>query len=123
MVQKWLGALDYELHMFYGNTQIVHHNRLKPYHGLKRPPGYYCAFAEAKRDGPQLQFAIESQGQRLSPVSQVGQLHRQREAPPQIESVCPELTGGVPPVIGPGVPMQDCCTHPCCWKMSQLQVC
>ena len=78
--------------MFCGNTKIVHCNRLKPYHGLKRPPGYYRALAEAKRDGPQLQFAIESQGQSVSPVSQVGQLCRQREAPPQIESVCPELT-------------------------------
>ena len=53
MVWKWLGALDYEVHMFHGNPKIVHHNRLKPYHGLKRPPGYYRALTEAKRDGPQ----------------------------------------------------------------------
>ena len=94
MVRRWLGALDYEVHTFCGNSKIVHHNRLKPYHGLKRPPGYYQALAEAKRDGPQPPFAVESQGQWASPVSQGRQLCRQREASPQIESVCPGLTGG-----------------------------
>ena len=62
MVWKWLGALDYEVNMFCWNPKIVHHNRLKPYHGLKRPPGYYRALAEAKRDGPQLLLAVESWG-------------------------------------------------------------
>ena len=52
MIRKQLGALDYELHMDHGKTKVVHHNSLKPYHGLKRPPGYYCALAEAKRDDP-----------------------------------------------------------------------
>ena len=33
MIQKWLGSLNYEVHMFQGNPKIVHHNRLKPYHG------------------------------------------------------------------------------------------
>ena len=62
MVQKQLGALDYEVHMFRGNPKVVHHNRLKPYHGSKRPPGYYQALVEAKRDGPQLLLTIESWG-------------------------------------------------------------
>ena len=56
MIWKQLGALDYELHMDHRKTKVVHHSRLKPCHGLKRPPGYYCALAEAKRDSPSLRF-------------------------------------------------------------------
>ena len=74
MIWKQLDALDYELHMDHGKIKAVHHNRLKPYHGMKRPPGYYCALTEAKRDNPQPQFPVGSQGQRLTPVSQVRQL-------------------------------------------------
>ena len=48
MIWKWLGALDCELHMDHGKTKGMNHNRLKPYHGLKRPPGYYCALVEAE---------------------------------------------------------------------------
>ena len=62
MIQKWLGALDYELHMDCEKTKVVYHNRIKPYHGLKRPPGYYPAHAEAKWDSPQPQVPAESQG-------------------------------------------------------------
>ena len=71
MTGKQLGALDYELHMDHEKTKVVHHDRLKPYHGSKRPPGYYHTLAEAKREGPQPQVPVESQGQRLTPVSQV----------------------------------------------------
>ena len=78
MIWKQLGPLDYEVHMFHGNPKIVHHNRLKPYHGLKRPPGYHWALAEAKKNGPQLLLAIASQGQRVNPVFQGGQVCRQR---------------------------------------------
>ena len=93
-IQKWLGALDYELHMDHGKRMVVHQNRLKPYHGLKRPPGYYHALAEAKTDDPQSQVLVESLRQKLTPVFQVRQLCRQREAPLLTELVCPELTGG-----------------------------
>ena len=73
MIWKWLGAWDYELHMDHEKTKVVHHNRLQPYHGLKRPPELLlCTHAEAKRDGPQPQVPVESKGQRLTPVSQVG---------------------------------------------------
>ena len=92
MIQKQLGTLDYELHMDCGERKVVHHNRLKPCNGLKRLPGYYHALVEAKRDGPRV--PVESQGQRLTCVSQVRQLYSQREAPLLTEFVCPELTGG-----------------------------
>ena len=52
MIQKQLGALDYELHIDHGKMKVVHHNILKPYHGLRRPPGYHHALTEAKGDGP-----------------------------------------------------------------------
>ena len=94
MIWKWLGALDYELHMDHGKTKVVHHNRLKPYHGLKRPPGCYHALTETKSDSPQPQVPVESQGQMLTPVSQVRQLGRQREATLLTKLVCPESTGG-----------------------------
>ena len=83
MIWKWLGPLDYEVHMFHGNPKIVHHNRLKPNHGLKQPPGYHWALTEAKRGGPQLLSAIASWEQRVNPVSQSGQLCRQKGAPPR----------------------------------------
>ena len=84
MVWKHLGLLDYEVHMFHGNPKIVHHNRLEPYHGLKRPPGSHRALAEAKRGGPQLPLAIASWGQGVSPVFQSGLLGRQKGDPSQI---------------------------------------
>ena len=84
MVWKRLGALDYEVHMFHGSPKILYHYRLKPYHGLKRPPGYYRAFAEAKRDGSQLLLAVESWRQRVIPVSQGGQLCRQKRLPDRV---------------------------------------
>ena len=93
IIRKQLGALDYELHMDHGKMKVVHHNRLKPYHGLKRPSGYYCALPEAKRDDCQPQVPVESQGQRLTPVSQVRWMHRQRKAPLLTELVCLELIG------------------------------
>ena len=49
MVFKQIGGLDYQLYLGQGKKRVVHHNRLKPYYGLKRPPGYYKALAEAKR--------------------------------------------------------------------------
>ena len=94
MIQKQLGALDYELHMDHGKMKVVHHTKLKPYHGLKRPPGYYCALAEAMRGDPQPHVPVESQGQRFTPVSQVRWLCGQREAHLLMELVFPELTGG-----------------------------
>ena len=82
MIWKWLGLLDYEVHMFCGNAKIVYHNRLKPYHGLKRPPGYHQALAEAKKNGPQPLSAIASHRQGVNPVFQGGQVCRQRGALP-----------------------------------------
>ena len=83
---KQLGLLDYEVHMFHGNPKIVHHNRLKPYHGLKRPQGYHQALAEAKKNDPQPLSAIASWGQRVNPVFQSGQVCRQKGGPSQKES-------------------------------------
>ena len=60
MIWKQLGLLDYEVHIFCGNSKIVHHNRLKPYYGLKRPPGYHWVLAEAKKNGPQSLSSIAS---------------------------------------------------------------
>ena len=60
MIQKQLGLLNYEVHMFHGNPKIMHHNRLKPYHRLKRPPGYHWALAEAKKNGLQPLVAMAS---------------------------------------------------------------
>ena len=68
MIWKQLGPLNYEVHMFHGNPRVVHHNRLKPYHALKRPPGYYQALAEAKKNNPQSLLAVASWGQWVNPV-------------------------------------------------------
>ena len=72
------------------------YNRLKPYHGLKRPPGYHWALAEAKKNGPQLLLAVASWGQWVNPVCQSGQVHRQRGALPLKESGGTGWTGGSP---------------------------
>ena len=106
MIQKWLGPLNYEVHMFRGNPKIVHHNRLKPYHGLKRPPGYHQALAEAKKNGPQPVVAMASWGQRVNPVCHSRQVCRQRGALPQGGQE------GAPTVTGHGVTMQDGCICP-----------
>ena len=94
MIQKQLGALEYELHLDHRKTKAVHHNRLKLYHGLKRPPGYYHALAEAKGDSPQPQVLIPSWGHRLTSVPQVVWLHRQRDSPLLSGLLCPEVAGG-----------------------------
>ena len=71
MILNWLGALDYELHMDHRKTNVVHNNRLKLSHGLKRPPGYYYTLAEAKRDSTQPQVLVPLRRQRLNSVPQV----------------------------------------------------
>ena len=122
MIWKWLGALYYELHMDHRKTKVVHHNRLKPYHGFKRPPGYYYALAEGRRDGPQSLVLVPSQGQRLTFVLQVV-WSQGRGTTLCCQRCCVQRwQEGLPPVVGPGVQRQDGCTHPCL-KMLQLQVC
>ena len=106
------------MHMFWGNPKIVHHNRLKPYHGLKRPPEYHRAFAEAKKNGPQLLSAVVSWGQRANPVFQSGQVCRQRGALPIKSLGVQGRQEGAPTVTGPMVTMQDGCTYPDWWGMS-----
>ena len=69
---------------------------MKPYHGLKRSPGYHQALAEAKKNGPQLLLAIASWGQRVNPVFQSGQVCRQKGDPSQKESGGTGWTGGEP---------------------------
>ena len=96
-----------------GKTKVVHHNRLKPYHCLKRPPGYYCALAEAKRDAPQPQVPVSSQGQRLTSVPKVVWLCRQKDGPLLSGLVCPELTGGRSSCCG----SQGTHTGWLCWYM------
>ena len=48
MIWRKVGPLDYELYMSRDKKKIVHHNKLKRYHGLKRPPGFYKVLKEAK---------------------------------------------------------------------------
>ena len=96
MIWKQLGPLNYEVHMFCGNPKIVHHNRLKPYHGSKRPPGYCQALAEAKKNGPQPLLAMASWGQRVNHVLQGGKVHRQRGTPSPKEFWGTGWTGGSP---------------------------
>ena len=69
---------------------VVNHKRLKPYHGLKRPPGYYCALVGVKRDAPPISLWVE----RLTSVPKVVGLCRLGDGPPLSALVCPELTGG-----------------------------
>ena len=48
MVWRITGPLDYELYISKKKKKVVHHNRLKPYLGLRRPAGYYKVLAAAK---------------------------------------------------------------------------
>ena len=111
-IQKQLGPLNYEVHMFQGNPKTVHHNRLKPYHGSKRLPGYHQALAEAKKNSPQLLLAMASQGQRVNLVLQGRQVCRQRGTLPLKRLGVQGGHKGAPTVTGHGVTMQDGCGHP-----------
>ena len=95
MIRKQLDPLDYEGHMFWANPKIVHHNRLKPYHGLKRPPGYHQALAEAKRKWPSAAIGhcvMGVEGKTL--CSKVGKYAGRGALP--IESGSTGWTGGSP---------------------------
>ena len=48
MIWRKVGPLDYELYISRDKKKIVHHNRLKPYLGLCRPPGFYKVLKAAK---------------------------------------------------------------------------
>ena len=51
MVYKCVGTLDYDLFMGKKKHWIVHHNRLKPYHGSCRPTGFHHTHQEALWEG------------------------------------------------------------------------
>ena len=48
MIRRQLGPFNYELYLKKGKHIVVHVDKLKPYLGLKKPPGFYRALAEAK---------------------------------------------------------------------------
>ena len=63
MIYKRLGALSHELYIDRRKRKVVHHSQLKPYLGLKQPPGYYCVVTEVNRDISQPQVSVQSRGQ------------------------------------------------------------
>ena len=48
MIRRQLGPFNYELYLKKGKHTVVHVDKLKPYLGLKKPPGFFGALSEVK---------------------------------------------------------------------------